>query len=247
MADYNLMNLLRRYQRSILIFTVAGFIISTFVGFGLYIGTGAHTGDTVLEINGEKVPYYEYLERYNRIVSRVRDSGQTISKEEDQKIKQQVQQSLIQDAIFSKEAELYAIHVSDKELLGFLASVPAFQKDGQFDVPTYAKFLRYQLKTTPEKFEEEQRQQMEVNRLRGFIASSVKVTDPELQMKFQQSLVGLTVAERKKKIKEFEKNPGPVYDQLVQQKVSEVLSQWYQQLGSGVQVKSYLDKIRKAS
>ena len=65
MNEFNLMEWFRKHQNIILLVTVAGFVVSTFVGFGLYVGFGASSVDAVVEVNGEEVPYRQYQTIYN--------------------------------------------------------------------------------------------------------------------------------------------------------------------------------------
>ena len=75
-------------------------------------------------------------------------------------LKQEVVQSLIQEAVFHQEAERYGFQVSNEELARSLASVPAFQKDGKFSVQAYVNMLQSVLRTSPQEFEETQRRQI---------------------------------------------------------------------------------------
>src|SRR3989344_7351736 len=146
-----LMDWLRKHKNIILIIVIAGFVISTFVGFGLYIRWGSSPVDAVAEVNDEKVPYRRHISLYNQVVNRRRDQGEEISQDALNQLKQEVIQSLIQESVFFQEARRYGIEVTDAELAQSLYSIPAFQKDGKFSVQAYAQALQFGLRTTPDR------------------------------------------------------------------------------------------------
>lgn len=242
MENFNLMDWLRKQKNRILLVVVAGFVISTFVGFGLYIGQGGGK-NTVAEVNDDKIPYSHFTSLYNRVVNNHRDKKEELTPEVLSQIKQDVMQSLIQESVFVQESKRYGIQVSDTELAGSLASIPAFQKDGKFDAQTYVQALHYGLHSTPEEFEETQRKQIAINRLRSFVLQGIKISDKELEMEFGQYIQTIQGKEREKEIKEFKENPEKFREKVRQEKAAHVLNRWYQQLGTNLKVKVYLDEI----
>src|SRR5205823_14673 len=96
----HMMDLLRKYKNAILIFVVGGFIISTFVGFGLYLRQGGGFSDSVADVNGEGIPYRYYTSLYNQVVNNRREHGEELSPEVLGQIRQEVVQSLIQQTVF---------------------------------------------------------------------------------------------------------------------------------------------------
>ena len=159
------MDWLRKHKNVILIIVIAGFVVSMFVGFGLYLTSGAAHLDTVAEVNDEEIPYRNFTTFYNQVVNRRRDSGEDLTPETLNSIKQEVLQGLIQEAVFFQEARRYGFDVTDQELAQSLAAIPAFQKDGRFNVQSYAQALQFGLRTTPEDFERTQRRQISISRL----------------------------------------------------------------------------------
>lgn len=234
-----LMHWLRKYQNTILIGVVAAFLISMFVGFGLYMRSGPTRADSVVEVNDEKVPYRQYTAFYNRVVSARRDKGEDLSPETLQQVKQEILQSLIQEAVFHQEAEKYGLEVTDGELAQSLSGIPAFQKDGKFDIQAYAQALQYVLRTTPEDFEEAQRRQIAISRLRSLVMQSVKIGDKELDFEYR------TQPAAAKKTQDPVKEREQFRQKLLQEKGAHVLNRWYQQLGTNVKVKVHLDEIEK--
>jgi len=239
------MNWLRKHKNVILIGTVSGFIISTFVGFGLYMGFGPTGSGFVLEVNTEKIPYSRYTTLYNRVVGNRRDKGEELSPETLQQIKDEVIQSLVRESVFVQEAERYGIRVSDNELAQSLAQIPAFQKDGKFDIQTYAQALRFALRTTPEEFEESQRRQIIVARLQAFVSKRITITDKELERDYLMSKQIASGPVPPKLIKDFEENKVSHRTKILQEKGAHILNRWYQQLGTNLQVKNHLPEIEQ--
>ncbi len=107
------MNWLRKHKTAIFITVVSGFIISTFVGFGLYVGTGSSAASgTVLVVNDEKIPYAKYVSLYNRVIENRREKGEELSPEALNGIKNDVVQTLVRESVFVQEAKRYGILVT---------------------------------------------------------------------------------------------------------------------------------------
>ena len=114
-----LMNWLRKHQRKILAFVMAGFLISTFVGFGLYITSGKSHFDTVAEVNSEKIPYQRFNALYNQAVMMKRNNKEDVNADTLKSMRQEVVQGLIQESVFYQEADRYGFIVVAPELTAF--------------------------------------------------------------------------------------------------------------------------------
>jgi parvulin-like peptidyl-prolyl isomerase len=237
------MNWLRKHKTTILVILLSGFLISTFVGFGLYIRTGAGM-DVVAEINGEEVPYQYYLSLYHRVLNDRRDKGEKLSPETVQQVKREVIQAIVQETVLYQEAKRFGIQISDQELAQALSGVPAFQKEGKFDPQAYGQALHYALKSTPEEFEESQRKQMAIQRLRTFIERGVKISQAEAAGQYQGAIQSLPAKEKAEFLKKYP-NPDAFREDLRREKVSQVLNRWFQQLNTNLKVEVHLDKIEK--
>ncbi len=219
---------------------IAGFIISTFVGFGLYMGSGASTLNTAAEINDEKISYSHFTTLYNQVVNRKRDNKEELTPETLKHLKQEVVQALIQEAVFFQESGKYGFQVSDQELAQNLASVPAFQKDGKFSAQAYVNMLQTVLRSNPQDFEESQRRQIAINHLRNFVMQGIKVTEREIDME-----MAILQARQDPKKKSPPLNREDIRKSLSNEKGAQVMNRWYQQLGTNVKLKVYLDEIEK--
>lgn len=237
------MNWLRKHKNSILGVLLASFLLSTFIAFGLYSGKDNQARTDVAEVNGEKIPYRYYLSLYNRALNTRRDQGHQITPEMQAQLKQEVVQELIREQVFWQEAKRYGILVSDAELAQVLTTYPAFQKDGKFDPNIYGQALAYTLKTTPEEFEESQRKQIAIAKLRGMVMQGIKISNKELENEFAMRQKGLT----KDQLKEFGQDKEKFRQFVYQDKGAQLLNRWYTQLGTNLQVKVHLDEIEKGA
>lgn len=242
------MNWLRKHKTLILTVVVAGFIISSFIGFGRYFSSGGGMLDTVAEINDDQIPYRHFTTLYNRLVNSRRDKGEELTPEVLNQMKQEVMQSLIQESVFYQESKRYGIQVSDTELAQSLASIPAFQKEGKFDWQAYNQALQFGLHTSKEEFEESQRKQIAISRLRAFVLQGIKISDAEVEQDYLQARAAQkqsVASASKNSPKDFEKEKDQFREKLRQEKAAQILNRWYQQLGTNLRVKIHLDEIER--
>lgn len=85
-----------------------------------------------------------------------------------------------------KEAERQKIQVSDREVVGEIASMPLFQREGQFDERDYPSLVQYLMGTSPRTFEEETRQRLMIRKLIDKTTGNVAVNPEELKQFFQE-------------------------------------------------------------
>ncbi|MEM2121909.1 MAG: hypothetical protein QXU20_04605, partial [Candidatus Woesearchaeota archaeon] len=93
------------------------------------------------------------------------------------------------------------------------------------------RFLTLRLKTTPKEFEEDRRKRIAMFKLRNFIISQVKLSEPEIQQYFQ--LKNPKTEEEKQKL----------YDELLQEKQIAVLEEWYKQINNNLKIKIYIKDL----
>ncbi len=75
------MHWLRKHRVRILLVVISGFILSTFIGFGYYLRSGASIVDEVAEVNNEKIPYRHFKTLFNQVVNNRRDRGEQLTPE----------------------------------------------------------------------------------------------------------------------------------------------------------------------
>ena len=231
-----MMNWFRKNMRTIFTITIIAFVGGTFISFGS-ITLSKSGSDTVAVVNGTKISYRAYLKLLDRAIENIRTNNGEVTDAVVAQKSSEVLQDMIQQEVFYQEAKKYGITVSDGELLADLRRYPAFQANGQFNRQAYGRILYEVLHTTPEEFEQSRRQEISFYKLRQFIASSVKISEQELQ--FEYSKV------KKGNMANFAKDREKFLEEVTQQKTGLVFNEWFkainQQLQGGIKV--YLDEI----
>lgn len=236
-----MMDFLRKHMRIIFSITIAGFLAGAFVGFGGYFFGKKSFGDAVAEVNGRNIPYRQYAALYNRAVDAMRKSKEDVSDEMLAKKKQEVVQDLIQEEVFWQESKKYGINVTDMEVAADIQHYPAFQKDGRFDQRAYFQVVFQVIRTTPAEFEESRRRQLAIFKLRQLIASSVKITEPELKAEYMRTHKGNLAG--------YEKDREKFLEGVRQEKVMLVFNEWFKQLNQELagKIKVHLQEIERQS
>jgi len=232
-----MMNFLRKNMRMIFLITIIGFLGGAFIGFGGYFFSNKTSADAVVEVNGAKIPYRQYSNTLNRVLDGMRQQKQEITDAVTKQKKQEVLQDLIQEEVFSSEAEKYGITVPDGELAADIHHYPAFQRDGNFSQQAYFQILFQMLHTTPKEFEDSRRRQIAIFKLRQMIASSVLITEPELRMEYYFAHKGNMADYQKDKLK--------FRDDIKQKKTMLVFSEWFKLLNQTMKIKVHLEEIEK--
>ncbi len=187
-----MLDLIRKKQKSVLIKVVFWTIIAAFVGtIFLVWGKGSRgPGGTgvAIKVNGDKITFeefrsvYENLRRAYQNVYRERFNSEM---EKQLQLGRQAREGLIDQTLLLQEAERLDIKVSKKELVEAIANIPAFMRDGAFDRDQYLKVLQYE-RLTPEQFEEQQRRQMLIEKVREEIEKNAAVTAEEIDAEFRK-------------------------------------------------------------
>jgi peptidyl-prolyl cis-trans isomerase D len=226
-----MMDWFRKNMRTIFLITVAGFLGGIFIGFGGYFFGGRGLTNAIAEVNGKKISYRKYAQLFNRIMDNLRDKGTEITDEVIQQVRREVLQDLIQEEVFTEEAKKHGIVVTDNEVAMDIRSFPAFQKDGKFDQRTYFQIVVLQLKMTPQEFEESRRNQIAIAKLRNLITSGIKISDIELQFEYARRHNG--------NMSGFEKEKDKFYQELLQEKMTAFMQDWYRSINSSLKVRVF--------
>jgi len=175
-----MLKLLRDHAKNWLIKIILGAIVIVFVFWG--VGSfRSDKGGRVALVNGETITVEEYKEEYDHLIERLRQRfGNSLNDETIKmlQIKRQALYSLINQKLILQEAEKLNLRVSKKELAGTIGGIEAFQIAGVFDQDRYRKVLQRN-SLTPEEFEDNQRKFILIEKLRGLILGSIKVSDSE--------------------------------------------------------------------
>lgn len=182
-----MLDFLRKKKRNWSITILLGIIIVVFVAF--YGGSkyGTSSVSDVVEVNGEPVTQGEFALQYEREVQRYRDmlkGSLTPEMIKGLNIKGNLVEALINKKLALQEARGLGLAVSDDDLANHLAKAPEFQIGGRFNKERYLQVLAVN-RLVPAQFEEEQRDQLTIQRLYSVILDAVHVTDAEVRERYR--------------------------------------------------------------
>ena len=181
-----MLDVLRKRKRSWIIMFLLGVIVFVFVLWGVGSYTTQPRLEDVAKVNGEVISTREFEIRYQRAIDSLRQlSSQTITQEilENLNLRGSVLDQLIQNRLLLQEARRLGLEVGDEKLMNTIARMPAFQVNGRFSKDLYTRLLRSN-RITPGRFEEEQREELTIQRLFDIIRDSVHVTEAELRDRY---------------------------------------------------------------
>jgi len=175
------------------------FIVIVFVGVFLFTETSGllgrapvTTGTAVAEVNGDDIPYTTWFQAsQQRIQQEQEGRGRSLSLDEEEQIRNDVFDQLVQSVLLDQEYKRRGIRVTDEEIVQaaqfqpppqFMQS-PEFQTDGRFDLEKYQRFLKSaSARQQGLYFQLENYYRSEIPKAKLFerVASEVFVTDDEL-------------------------------------------------------------------
>lgn len=153
------------------IWVVVIIIIITFTLWGIssYFTGGGGMAPIVAKVNGIKITRAEFTAAYNRL--RQARPKLFTTPNASTKIKQQLLQNLMMQAILSQAALKQGYSISDEQLNTLIMKIPAFQVDGQFS-PAQFSMLLNQAQFTPQQFMQYIRATLLVDQVRNGIVMS---------------------------------------------------------------------------
>jgi len=238
---------LRAHKLQIMYIICGGFLLSIAFQFGApFLNHGALATDAIIEVNGDKIPLRLYESHYSRAVNQLKEAP---DKTQEQQLRQETVRDLVQMQVFSNESQRYGIVVPDAQVAASISNIPAFQTKGQFDPRQYGQVLTYQLKSTPQDFEEEQRGSVAFFKLRWLFQSVMKITDREVDLAYAQQLKDPTYKGQPKADPKKTWRPGSAEDRAAfrqywsQEKMMWTFNQWYSQVAQQLRVKTHFELL----
>jgi len=149
-------------------------------GIQEYLGVGSEPA--VATVDGDDITQRMLDERTRDFRETIRQSlGGNYSPElfEDARIKSQVLDAMVQEMVLTNNARDWNLRIGDAQARSFIAAIPAFQRDGQFDQQMYDSAVRNRGMSRAG-FEQRVRQELALNQLRSGVRDSAFVTDAEL-------------------------------------------------------------------
>jgi peptidyl-prolyl cis-trans isomerase D len=182
-----MLDALRKRKRSWIITFLLGLIIVVFIAFYGGNKLGDEASQDVAEVNGELITQREFAVQYQKALERYRDmlkGSLTPELEKSLNLRGTLLEELIQKKLVLQEARSLGLATTDEDLLIAISQVPDFQVNGRFNKDRYLQLLRAN-RISPAQFEEEQREQLTIQRLYSIIVDGVQVTDREVRDRYQ--------------------------------------------------------------
>src|SRR6476661_231435 len=175
------------------------FIVIVFVGVFLFTETSGllgrariTTGTVVAKVNGDEIPYTTWVQAaQQRIQQEQEGRGRSLTLDEEEQIRNEVFNQLVQSLLLDQEYKRRGIRVTDEEIVQaaqfspppqFMQS-PELQTDGRFDLEKYQRFLKSAAARQQGLYAQlENYYRTEIPRAKLYerVASEVFVTDDEL-------------------------------------------------------------------
>lgn len=182
-----MLDFLRKRKRNWAILFLLGLIIIVFVAFYGGNQMGDRAASEVAMINGEPISQREFAVEYQRALERYREMLKGQLTEEMIKglnLKGNIVEGLVQKKLVLQEARSLGLLATDDDIANQLAKVPEFQVAGRFNKERYLQILQAN-RLQPAQFEEDQRDQITLQRLYNIILDSVQVSDAEVRQRYR--------------------------------------------------------------
>ena len=177
---------LRKYSRSWFIALAIGAIVVVFIFWGVG-GLKSPQTEAVAEVNGVPIPAAAYMRQLSETLKQYQDRAKGELTEEmvkSLKLKEQVVNRLIEEALLLQAGERLGLQVSDPELQEQIRSYPFFQEDGKFNERLYFLLLG-RSRIAPGDFEVQERRRLLLQKVVQEVTAFAKVSDIELQEMFR--------------------------------------------------------------
>jgi peptidyl-prolyl cis-trans isomerase D len=166
-------------------------VIAVFIlGFVFWSGSGTSadpSGQIVAQVGSERITAVDFDRQYKAQVERYRQMYQGNFSPELERaldLPRNVLESMIERILKLEAAKRYKLQVSDQELASKIVELPFFQEGGQFiGRERYEKMLRSN-GILPDRFEEDLRQDLLLQKYGELVKSSVVVPDADLLREF---------------------------------------------------------------
>jgi hypothetical protein len=177
---------------TVLVYGIIILLALVFVFFGVFnpkSTRGLHEGAVAGTVNGDSVSISEFNRELNRRMEFFKNMGGGKFTDEQLKqfrVREGVFQELANRKLMIQEAHRQGLIAADEEVKEKIREIPAFQKDGKFDVVTYKQVLESN-NHTPASFERLVREDVSLQQWEGYFQSRVHVSDAELRKEFAVS------------------------------------------------------------
>jgi len=170
---------IREKFTGVIAFLIIGAIAITLVISFSGMDGGVVTGSFAAEVNGEEIPAINYQRVMQNQLYRQQELLQgDLTPELQEQIQRNVLEGMIRNEVVRQFVREAGFRVDDQRVMQFIRNQEAFQVGGEYSYDSYVMMLANQ-GMTPEGFEREQREQMEVTQLENGIVASAFYTPTE--------------------------------------------------------------------
>lgn len=171
---------------------IIGFIAFVFVVSGVFTPKatrGLHEGSVAGTVNGDPISLADFNRALNQRMEFFKNIGGGKMTDEQLKafhIREGVFEELVRKKLMEQEATKQGLEASDEEVMDRIREIPAFQKDGQFDVTTYKATLESN-NYTAGTFEHMVRTDLSTQAWQNYFQNRIKVSDDELKQQYAEN------------------------------------------------------------
>ncbi len=170
---------------------IAGFIVAIvvipFAFFGIDSFTGGGGDPVLAKVGDQKIHESQfrrqYDQRYQQLVQLMGDNFRADMLDQ-RRLRDAVLRDMAQETMLRQYSESEGYRADDATLFAQIAREPAFQRDGRFDTQAYRDALT-RVGYTPDRYESQLRDSVEMNQMRELIVDTAFVTDVEAQQTAQ--------------------------------------------------------------
>jgi peptidyl-prolyl cis-trans isomerase D len=192
------MRAMREKMRPILWIAIIGFLGTIVFAWGMSYtqGGGCQKSATVLVVNGEEVPYYEYYQLaeglFRRYVANERSRmgdfyDPSVEPELHDRAMNDAIELIIEDYVVRQQARDWGLTVTEEEVSQTIEQAPYFRgENGAFSRDSYDAFLRDQ-GTNDDEYRATLGRQLLVEKVHSIIADAVYVPEPMVRAEFLDS------------------------------------------------------------
>ena len=147
--------------------------------FGMESYFTSHEDNFVAKVGKHEITPQDYQDRMNQLRQQTSaEQGDHFDPSifEKPEVKQQVLDGLVDQQLLLKANDDWGMRVSDQAVRDYIAAIPAFQLNNQFDPTTYQSYLESQRKS-PQTFENEMRASLATQLLPDAVTDSTIVSD----------------------------------------------------------------------
>ncbi|MFL5815359.1 MAG: SurA N-terminal domain-containing protein [Bdellovibrionia bacterium] len=172
---------------------IIGLISLVFIFYGVFAPKatrGMHEGTVAGTVNGEAISLREYQQSLNQRLEFFRKmAGGKISEEQLRafRVQESVFRELVQRKLMIQEAHRMGLTASDEEVKQAILDIPAFQKDGKFDLVAYKQTIEASPYGSTGNFEKLIRDDLSAQRWNDYFMRRIHVSDAEARQDFLMS------------------------------------------------------------